>query len=360
MLILVVSDFHLGRGRYFSNGLKNIFEDFFEDEKFAEFLAYYSTGKNYLKEIHLVLNGDILNLLQIDIDGIFTHVVDEELTINALKSIHKGHLIFFEAIKEFLKKPNKTISYIIGNHDAAMIFEGAQKEFNQIVDGQISFSFFQNIHGVYIEHGHRFDVVNTVDEKDYFIIGPGNKKVINLPWASLFCILVLPKLKKERPYFDKIRPLSAYIKWCILNDFHFFWRIVYLSAIHFLKASSSQYSKLNRGLFVTFKMFRHFTHYPRFDKVAKKILRKSNQYSIVILGHVHLSEWRRFPEGKQYFNSGSWNVIPSVDVAKHEDVAKLTYIVVDLHPKTGIIHNASLNNWFGSWKPYKEEVSSRI
>ena len=28
-------------------------EDFFEDEKFAEFLAYYSTGKNYLKENNL-------------------------------------------------------------------------------------------------------------------------------------------------------------------------------------------------------------------------------------------------------------------------------------------------------------------
>src|SRR3989339_331003 len=146
MLILVVSDFHLGRGRYFSNGLKNILEDFFEDEKFAEFLTYYSTGKNYLKEIHLVLNGDILNLLQIDIDGIFTHVVDEQLTINALQLIHKGHPIFFEAIKDFLKKPNKMITYIIGNHDAAMAFEGAQKKFNQIVEGNLSFAFFQNIH----------------------------------------------------------------------------------------------------------------------------------------------------------------------------------------------------------------------
>ena len=34
MLVLVLSDFHLGKGRYLKNGQLNLLEDFFEDERF--------------------------------------------------------------------------------------------------------------------------------------------------------------------------------------------------------------------------------------------------------------------------------------------------------------------------------------
>ena len=64
MLILVVSDFHLGKGQFLKNGQLNILEDFNEDDRFCEFLEYYSSGTNYWANVHLVLNGDILNLIQ--------------------------------------------------------------------------------------------------------------------------------------------------------------------------------------------------------------------------------------------------------------------------------------------------------
>ena len=55
-LKLVISDFHIGKGRYLPDGRKNYLEDFYQDEKFAEFLEscgepslaakqYYLAGK---------------------------------------------------------------------------------------------------------------------------------------------------------------------------------------------------------------------------------------------------------------------------------------------------------------------------
>ena len=136
MKILVVSDFHLGKGTFLKNGQKNLLEDFDEDERFIEFIDYYSTGNYEKKEVHLVLNGDILNLIQIDIDGIFTHIMDDKHCVQSLELIYRGHKEFFEALKDS-KKPNKKLSYVIGNHDAGMAFEPCQKKFSEYVGGEV-------------------------------------------------------------------------------------------------------------------------------------------------------------------------------------------------------------------------------
>jgi hypothetical protein len=62
---IVVSDFHLGKGRYFENGTQNILEDFIYDREFSEFLNYHRSGAFAEADVEVILNGDILNLLQI-------------------------------------------------------------------------------------------------------------------------------------------------------------------------------------------------------------------------------------------------------------------------------------------------------
>jgi hypothetical protein len=51
---LVVSDMHLGKGRYFRDGTQNILEDFIYDREFSEFLAYYRTGEFADAEVELI------------------------------------------------------------------------------------------------------------------------------------------------------------------------------------------------------------------------------------------------------------------------------------------------------------------
>lgn len=357
MLVLVVSDFHLAKGRFLANGQINIFEDFFEDDRFQEFVEYYSTGKFYWHDVHLVLNGDIFNLLQVPINGIFNHLMDEEWVIEALKVIHKGHRSFFESLKKFLSTPNKKMSFIVGNHDNGMAFEGAQNLMKNWVGDKLEFAFNININGVYIEHGHRFEVINTVPENEYFVEGPNGKKILNLPWGSLFCISVLPTLKKERPFIDKIRPLSMYFRWSFFNDLPYFLKTAIMLLEYFIKTNFTPYVKLNRNFKTTLKLLKQITIYPRYIRMARTIMKEHPDVHTVVMGHTHLCEWGRFPLGKMYFNTGTWNSIPSLDAAMHESITKLTYVFIDLDQKNNTVRDASLNVWMGKWRPYREEYS---
>jgi UDP-2,3-diacylglucosamine pyrophosphatase LpxH len=358
MKYLVLSDLHLGKGKFLKNGQFNILEDFFEDERFYEFCDYFSSGKYFLQKVCLVLNGDILNLIQIDSKGVFTHIVDEEMTIQQIEDIARGHKQFFKGLKKFLKAPNKEVVFVIGNHDAGMEFKGAQKKFEELCGGSVTFcqSFLR--HGVHIEHGHRFEAINTVPKNNYFLRGPQGKKILNFPWGSLFCINVLPKLKKERPYIDKVRPMSAYVKWCLFHDPVFFWKLLVTCVQYILTTYSDYYTKQNKNFKTSLKILRQITIYPRYEKMARRIIKNNSNIHTVVMGHTHLQEWRRFPEGKYYFNTGTWNTIPSIDAGMHQDTRHLTYCVVDVHEATNVLVFAAVNEWKGKWKPFVEEVAT--
>src|SRR5690606_28908267 len=114
---LVVSDLHVGAGKVLRDGNINSLEEFYYDERFAEFLNYYTTGEFAESEVELILNGDILNLLQVDYRGHFLSVVTESITVDTVKKIVEGHPIFFNALKAFAKNAKHSITYVVGNHD---------------------------------------------------------------------------------------------------------------------------------------------------------------------------------------------------------------------------------------------------
>lgn len=358
MIILVVSDLHLGKGKFLKNGQLNLLEDFSEDEKFFDFCEYYSTGEYENQEIHLVLNGDILNLIQIDIDGVYTNIIDDEVTVKSIDSIVKGHTKFFEGLRSFLKKPNKHITYIIGNHDSGMAFIAAQNNLKKYIGENLQFGFEANLSGVHIEHGHRFEVINTVPSDKYFMEGPNGKIILNLPWGSLFCINLLPVLRKDRPNIDKVRPLGSYVKWCLLYDFNFFWKMSYLVTKYLIQSNFDEFIKQNRNFKTTISILKQITIYPLYGKKAKAILRRHPEIHTVVMGHTHVQEWLRFPENKYYFNTGTWNHIPQLDAGQVESHSKFTYVQMKVDKENKILLNGTINLWQGTWKPFKEDVSA--
>ena len=328
-------------------------EDFEEDDHLIEFIEYYSTKKFERKKVHLVLNGDILDLVQTDVQGSYSHIQTEEYICKALQSILDGHKELFEALGKFAK--THKLSYVIGNHDQGMSWPAAQKLFSLTLGTEISFHHKLEISGIHIEHGHRFEAINTVPPLKMFIDGPNGQKILNLPWASLFCLNLLPRLKKERPYLDKVRPLSLYIKWSMFHDFYFFCRLSYTVIRYLIRTAKPEYLKINKNYLTNWRLLKRITIYPRYAKQAKRILKRKSHIHTVVMGHTHISEWRRFPEGKYYLNSGTWNDIPTVDAGLHENVTKLTYICIDLNEKSGVVNSRNLNIWQGTWKPFRAE-----
>ena len=358
MIILVLSDLHLGKGKFLRNGQLNLLEDFLEDEKFFDFCDYYSKGEYENAEVHLVLNGDILNLIQIDIDGVYTNIIDDVVTVKSIDSIVKGHPKFFEGLRKFINSPNKHMTYVIGNHDAGMAFLDAQIALRRYIGERVEFCFDVNINGVHVEHGHRFEVINTVPKDKYFMEGPNGKVILNLPWGSLFCINLLPVLRKDRPNIDKVRPLSSYVKWCLLYDFKFFWKMVSLVVKYLVQSNFDEFIKQNRNFKTTITILKQITIYPLYGKKAKAILKRNLDIHTVVMGHTHVQEWLRFPENKYYFNTGTWNHIPQLDAGQMEAHTKFTYVQIKLDKEKKILLNGTINLWQGTWKPYREDVSA--
>ncbi len=357
MLVLIVSDFHLGKGRFLKNGQPNILEDFDQDDRFSEMLEYYSEGQFEQRPIHLILNGDILNLIQIDVEGIFTHLETEDMAVKKVEFIHQGHQLFFNALKKFLKHKKNRATYVIGNHDFGMVWPKAQERFCQLVEHEVPFLMEYEDGKLYVEHGQRFESINSVPRDQFFIEGPNHEKVLNLPWGSLFCLYLMPRLKKERPYIDKVRPLSVYIKWSFFHDFGFFFHLLGVLVRYFLATRGKAFGRYNKNFVTQWKLLRHFSVHPKYDRNAKRIFATKKSVRVVVLGHTHIAEWRRFPEGKFYFNSGTWNTVPSMDAGLHQSISHLTYVSLEVDPESGEIQQSSLNTWRGEWRPYHEEVS---
>lgn len=355
MLMLVVSDLHLGKGEFLQSGHVNLMEDFYDDEMFREMLEYYSTDKYENETVHLILNGDILNLLAIDIDGVFTHIIDENVSKRAVDIIARGHKLFFSSIRNFLKTKNKKVTYVIGNHDIGMLFPLAQEEFCRHIDCTIPFVESLNHKGIHIEHGHRFDPLNCVPRFKQIVKGPNGKMILNLPWGSLFCILVLPQLKKDRPNIDKVRPLSKYAKWCFYYDFSFFIKAIRLIFNSVLRLTGRKDFQHSKGFWGTVKLLRQFAIYPKYAKLTRQLMKRKKYIRTMIIGHTHIREWRRFPDGKFYLNSGTWNIIPSFDVGQQADEKKLTYLYLNVNDLSNELLDVSINSWQGQWKPFRSD-----
>lgn len=98
---LVISNFHLGKGRFLENGGMNPLEEFYFNEKFVEYINYYSSGiyKDY--EVELIINGDFINFFQVDYKGHYLSVLTESVSLELLKTVVRGHKNIFDALASF-------------------------------------------------------------------------------------------------------------------------------------------------------------------------------------------------------------------------------------------------------------------
>jgi len=144
LIRLVVSDLHLGTG--VPEGQLNPLEDFFYDEHFAELLDHYDRKCGAGTQIELILNGDIFDLLKVQIEGAWPTEITAEIAERKLKQCLDGHPHFVAALRSLLQKPNRRCVYLPGNHDLDMWFPAPQELFK---------TFFSS-GGTIVEYGQRF------------------------------------------------------------------------------------------------------------------------------------------------------------------------------------------------------------
>lgn len=353
---VIVSDFHLGKDRHFSDGTQNILEDFIYDREFSEFLNFYRSGVYADAEVEL-----ILNLLQIDTWGVHTHLITERSVTRAVEKIIQGHPQFFQALRSFCATPFHFITYVIGNHDVGMLWPNPKKVFSEAVGAPVNFcDDHYQFDGIYVEHGQQYENFAKIDMQRPFVTRGLPEPVLNLPWGSLFVAVQLPKIKKLRPYIDKVRPPSAMIRWILIHDL--IWGLrAGLGILKFIFDTIllRRRYQIHQGVRSTLALLKEISLYPNFDKIAFKILEQNEHVNTVIFGHTHILRYRQWREGKEYFNEGSWNEMTNLDLGDYGRQTRLTYAFIE-YPSPSSSESrpqVRLKQWNGTWKPEIEVLA---
>lgn len=343
---LCVSDLHLGLGRTLENGQLNSLEEFYFDEKFSEFLHFYTTGKYAEYEVELILNGDILNFLQVDYHGHYLTVITEPICLNIMDRIIKGHPVFFKALRDFAAKPGNLVTYVVGNHDQAMLWPSCRALLNNVIGSTVHFKnivyFFD---GVHIEHGHMHEAANRLDPRKFFLKKNLAEPILNLPFGSHFFVEFVLKIKQRYPHVDKIRPFNRMVRWALLNEFWFTVGNFLSLGFYFLKSIFTNDPRRMFPFSRILKVLLESAVFPDLSESARRVLQDERVHT-VCFGHSHVYQYRQFAENREYFNTGTWTDLTSLDIASLGKITKLIYVVFE-YPEDDGRPRGRLKEWHG-------------
>jgi len=353
-LKLVVSDMHLGKGRRLKNGGMNPYEEFFFGEKFSELLDYYTTGQFREYEVELIINGDFLNFLQVDYKGHFLTVFTEDVSLEMLKEIINGQPEVFQALKSFREKGH-IITYVVGNHDQAMLWPKLRAYFNDVVGGPVRYkNIVHYFDGVHIEHGHMYEAANRINPKKFFLKKDLPVSILNLPLGSHFFVDFVMKIKEDHPYVDKIRPFRGLIRWAIFNQPLFTLKSLFGLIIYFTKSIFIKDPRRQFPVRQVLKVLLESAIFPDLSESARKILNDERIHS-VIFGHTHVYQYRQWAKDKEYFNTGTWTELTSLDITSFGKITKLTYVLVE-YPEDSERPYCRLKEWKGYHRIEEEAI----
>jgi UDP-2,3-diacylglucosamine pyrophosphatase LpxH len=363
---VVISDCHLSAGRYFE-GKFNPHEDFFFDQEMIEFFEYFSTGAYGEKAtgpvpVELIINGDYLDFLNVPYFGEFEEGITEEIALAKLEAILAGHPKVMKALRAFASKSGKKITYLIGNHDAELMFEKVRERIIRLWDpeGQYPSEKVKIVHdqdrlcyeaGLEIRHGNQFEASNQLDFENPFLKLPNGKEVLNIPWGSIYVLKIINRLKWERASIDKIRPIKVFAIAGLVFDPVFTFRYLFLSLFYFLKTRI--FTRMENKLQIkrTLKMIsQEGAFFQDLEREAKQVLQESPDLKTIVFGHTHLPMHRVFEDGRQYLNSGTWTKMVYLDWRSLGEPVRRTFVLIEL--KNGEL-KAELNQWVGQKMPFQ-------
>jgi UDP-2,3-diacylglucosamine pyrophosphatase LpxH len=358
-LKLVISDFHLSRGKWLRDGRRNPLEDFHQDQKFAELLDHYSSGENADAEVELIVNGDFFDPLAViplpDTKAAqkqleFPIEVEEGPAVEKFRLICEGHPISMNAMREFLAR-GKRIVFRWGNHDAGLLWPGVQALLrDRLVPPRPEQIEFQREPYVFdricVDHGHQLETIHQFDEERIFIRrrnGQGQDiEIQNLPFGSFFCLAFLNRLKLSKPYINNIYPIGSYLKLSAFIEPWTFLTQASSVAWFFIKMRFVTHPMRFARLRKTLKILAEIIRRPDLEEEAERLFEERGHelpYDTLILGHNHKATFRTFPGGKQYLNTGTWTPITSLDFGSLGHKLLRTYVLieyVDGKPRAGL------------------------
>lgn len=362
---IVISDCHLSAGRFFEGRL-NPHEDFFFDDEMVEFFEHFSSGQYASAEVELIINGDFLDFLNVPHEGEFEDAITEDVAVAKLEAILAGHPKVMRALRAFAEVPNKSIIYVLGNHDPDLFFQGVRdrivREWNPQgllrLDGRPRVAILHDTdrleypEGVEIHHGNQFEAVHVLNFQNPLLENSGlEKPVLNLPWGSFYVLKVINRFKWERDYVDKVRPIKIFLLFGLMVDTWFTVRFAFLSAFYFVMTRFIPSPRRRSRLRVTMEIFKQEAQgvFPDLENFARQLLDQKPELKTVIFGHTHRPMNRVWPDGRQYINTGTWTKMINVDWRGIGQQFRLTFAFIRIRDGQAL---CDLRQWQGESRPH--------
>jgi UDP-2,3-diacylglucosamine pyrophosphatase LpxH len=346
---LVVSDFHLGNGPRLPDGSVNPLEDFVYDEQFIEFLDYHDEQAEQDTALELILNGDFFNIIQLMPEEQHLGLLTERAAVAKLEAILVGHAELFDALRSFNAPARRRVVFVLGNHDPQLLWREVQERLRARVGGEVVFVedayCFDDVH---VEHGHQLEPIFQMRKDRYFLTKGWSEPVLNLPWGVLFVTDYLYRIKRKRPYADKVGPYGLYMRWCLWNDFWFFIGEVFRYLGFILRTRFHRLPLVRGGARKAVEAVFHLARSPTLVDGVKKIMAREG-CRIVILGHTHIPVHLRVGEG-EYLNPGTWNDVTGLDIPNLGHRARLLYVHLEYREGKA---QPRLLEWVGLHHPYR-------
>jgi UDP-2,3-diacylglucosamine pyrophosphatase LpxH len=353
---IVVSDCHLGAGATLPDGGINPLEDFRKDDKFVEFLEYYSSGEYAGADLELVINGDFFDMLQTRTTANMPYEILESLAVYKIRRILKGHVKVIEALKKFMARGHN-VKMIWGNHDAGLWWPQVREEIHRALGPELEIWLKPyEFDGVRIEHGHQYEIMHQFDENNMFL-DRGGRRILNYPFGSFFVAGFLTNLKARRNFITQVVPFSKYIRWGLIFDFWFTVLQGFRSAWFFFKMRfiyhPYRFARITKTMQILYELFNR----PKFPKIAPDILKAHNK-QILIMGHNHQAAHRHYRDGTQYVNTGTWTDVTSFDAGSLGRLSRPTYAYIEYvegsKPGDNVVPMVSLRVWKGRHHEWEE------
>lgn len=335
--VLVISDLHLSAGETIQ-GKRNPLEDFHFDDELVSFLKYFSSNKNLNRHVELVINGDFLDLLAVPYVEYFDDEFWSEKAANEkLDMIIKAHPEVMTALDDFLHTKNKKLTYIIGNHDAEMIFSSLQERFIQAFSEEVRSTIeflhghehYEPIKGVCIQHGHEyehahiFDLENNIVKTykgDYFIP----------PLGSYYVTHIVNKYKQERSYINAVRPIKNFMKFGLFFDSFFTIRFLAANIYYVLMVRLWHLFHLNLGLKrIIQDTLKELTLFQDYETLTRSFFENNPQAEVLIVGHTHNPTLREYEDGSIFINTGTWTRMIDLDLSGRFNSDSLPFALIE-------------------------------
>lgn len=373
---IIISDCHLGGGRYL-NGVQNPYEDFFFDDEMCDFFRFFSTDRYGFHpdgspvEVELFINGDYLDFLAVPINGEFETAVHESMAVEKLEIIIKGHQKVMNAIRSFASLPGKKVRYLAGNHDEELHFEKVRERLTREwdPDGNYPSEKVQIIanqdaipigNAVEIHHGHQFETANALSaEKPFSKLTGFSEPVLDFPWGTIYVLKVLNRFKVERPFIDKIRPIKVFLLLGLVIDTWFTFRFITLSSMYFILVRVLFTQRERRPFTETLRILHDESFLDQtLERPARKILDQRDDLKTIIFGHTHHPMNRYYSDGKQYINTGTWTRMVQLDWRNYGQQLKLTFAHCEFKESEKGEENhteslCELRHWVGFHTPHQ-------